>query len=270
MTSTPTAAPTRVAVRVPDDAELGRLAAAFRAASPFPHVVVDGLLPPEVDLAAAFPDEGWSGWERYEGVHQAGKRICSDPDVIPAPLREVIEALNSPRALRMIERITGIEKLIPDPHLNGGGLHASDPGGTLTPHTDFHIYQRLDLYRQVNLLLYLNHDWSADMGGALELFADRGAEHAAASIVPTYGTCVIFRTDDRSVHGFTEPVRRERRSIALYYYTARESGSFGGGTTTYWRQRRGEAGRARQAVYQGALFASRAFSWVAHRAHPQR
>ena len=43
-------------------------------------------------------------------------------------------------------------------------------------------------------------------------------------------------TDDRSVHGFPEPVRGEghwRRSIALYYYTSTEAPGFSGDTTTY-------------------------------------
>jgi hypothetical protein len=255
-------------IRLPDEREVDRLAERFAHARPFPHVVLRDLIDPGVDLDTCFPTAQWDGWHRFGDANQAGKRLCSDIERMPAPLREAIVALSSPRALSTIERITGIDKLIPDPYLNGGGLHSSVAGGVLTPHTDFHVYQRLDLYRQVNLLLYLNHGWDPHDGGALELYEDASATTSSVQVQPEYGTSVIFRTDDRSVHGFPTPLRRERHSIALYYYTARESASFGGGTTTYWRRPAGSAGRVRGSVYRGALFTSRAFSWIAHRAQP--
>ncbi len=136
--------------------------------------------------------------------------------------------------MSFLEAVTGIEKLIPDPYLKGGGLHLSGPGGVLVPHTDFHNYGELDLYRQLNVLVYLNPGWDESWGGCLELFEDRQAERASSKIVPTWGTCVIFRTDDLSVHGFPVPIApgHWRRSIALYYYTARENSTFSGDSTT--------------------------------------
>jgi hypothetical protein len=84
---------------------------------------------------------------------------------------------------------------------------------------------------------------------------------------------VVFRTDDRSPHGFTTPVaaRHYRRSIALYYYTATETEGFAGDTNTYWKTH-GEPStrtrRARLAAYRSLLTGSRALSMLAHRCNP--
>jgi hypothetical protein len=132
------------------------------------------------------------------------------------------------------------------------------------------VYRRLALYRQVNLLLYFNDDWAPGDGGELELWA-KGADAPAARVEPVYGRCVIFRTDDRSVHGFsTVGPRFWRRSLALYYYTALESPRYSGDTTTYWQEhgRHGGVAKVRLALYHALLFVSRGFAFAAHRANP--
>ena len=252
--------------------DLERLASEFRSAQPFPHVVLHDVLLAEPELAGGFPPDDWPGWKRYEDAYQAGKMFCNDVEVIPEPFSSMIEELSSPRFLSILEAITGERGLIPDPYLEGGGLHCSVAGGVLAPHTDFHVYRRLELYRRINVLLYFNPEWEEQLGGCLELWP-KGGEAPLRTVVPRWGTCVIFLTDDRSVHGFSAPVlgaAGRRRSIALYYYTSHESEAFSGDTTTYW-QRHGELSgirRARFLLYRVLLFVSRAFSFAAHRANP--
>ncbi|MEM8704981.1 MAG: 2OG-Fe(II) oxygenase [Actinomycetota bacterium] len=270
MTITDTAAPDLLPGFRPGDA--GRLAEDFRSAEPFPHVVIDDFVT-DVGLADHLPDAGWDGWHHYEDDYQSGKRICSDIERIPGPLAAVIHRLQSPSFLAYLTDVTGIEKIVPDPYLEGGGLHVSRGGGRLTPHTDFHTYTRLDLFRQINLLLYLNPAYETGDGGTLGLFEDVDAD-PTVSIEPVFGRCVIFRTDDRSVHGIVDPVApgKERKSIALYYYTAAESESYGGTATTMWRRHPDSSGvaKARLQAYRSLLFGSRALSWAAHKAHPHR
>ena len=95
------------------------------------------------------------------------------------------------------------------------------------------------------------------------------ATKVVRSVVPSFGTCVIFQTDFDSVHGFTEPVKgpRYRNSIALYYYTAAEAGKYSGDTTTYWRQHEKRTGIAglRMRAYRGAAVLRAAIAYVAHR-----
>ncbi|HRW39427.1 MAG: 2OG-Fe(II) oxygenase [Acidimicrobiales bacterium] len=261
-------------LRLPSADEAASAADGFRSAAPFPHVVWHDLIDLEpAAVAAAFPAPDHPCWRHYEDDYQPGKRICSDVEAMPDLLASLVHELNSPRALEALEALTGIGQLIPDPHLEGGGLHASGPGGILTPHTDFHIYARLGLYRRINLILYLSDGWNPDeRGGALELYVP-GAAEPTSTVAPTFGTCVVFQTDDRSPHGFAVPVPagHERRSIALYYYTAEEAEGFSGDTNTYW-QTHGEArgtARIRLGAYRALLFGSRSLSWLAHRANPR-
>lgn len=259
---------TMIASFTPD--ELARLHDAFAGAEPFPHVVMDGLLTPAAEPALGdFPGADWPHWQRFKDTYQREKRTCDDIRVMPAPFAALIREASESGFLAALETITGIPRLIPDPHLEGGGLHASGPGGVLAPHTDFHLYQRLDLYRAVNVLIYLNRDWAEGDGGELELFAP-GEAVPQVRVPPIFGRVVIFRTDDQSVHGFTTPVApdRWRSSIALYYYTSRELSAFSGDTRTHWRTRAIAMGAVRQAVHDALILMSRVFSKLAYMIDP--
>jgi len=266
-------------VALPTDAPAD-LRRRFEAAVPFPHVVLDDVL----DLAPAtvvaeFPTEQWPGWTRYRDEYQRGKLTCNDLAAMPPLLRELTRELGEPAFLRFLEGVTGIDGLVPDPYLEGGGLHAGATGATLTPHTDFHVYPRLGLFRRVNVLLYLNPGWQHDDGGALELFdpnavtTSDGDTDAVTAVDPVFGRMVIFRTDDRSPHGFTDPIAdgRYRRSLALYYYTSTEAPEFSGDTNTYWKTHgttTTSSRRVRLATYRTLLTGSRALSMLAHRCNP--
>lgn len=251
------------------DADLGELATRFKAAAPFPHVVIDDFLSPAGALALRdYPTLDWPHWTRFLDAYQKEKRVCADIEVMPAPFAAFMNECSRPHFLKTLETITGIEKMLPDPYLDGGGLHCSGPGGVLIPHTDFHLYQRLDLYRMLNLLVYLNEDWGPDDGGELELFR-KGETKPSKSIRPVFGRAVLFKTDDQSVHGFSKPIAegKQRRSVALYYYNSRESAGFGGDTGTHW-QDHGRMTGVRLSVFKGLIFASRALSKAAHSINP--
>ncbi len=248
-------------------ADLGR---DFRSAHPFPHIVVDGLLNLTPEDATTFPTIDWPGWEELPLRYQHNKRACADIERIPPPFGALIDELSRPRFLRALEAITGIDHLLPDPYLHGGGLHLSGPGGILSPHTDFHHYRAVDLYRRINVLIYLNTEWAESDGGCL---TSTRATSAVRTIVPAWGRTVIFQTDDRSIHGFPVPVAegKWRRSVALYYYTALEAGHFSGDETTYWREHGEQHGLVRQLrmlIYQSLMNVSRGISGVAHLANP--
>jgi len=249
------------------DAALG-LRSKFDTASPFPHIVVENVLTGLASsLSAEFPDPQWEGWSRFEDRYEPGKMFCNDITAIPPALAEIIAELSQPAFLEFLEALTGIPNLLVDPYLEGGGLHCSGPGGVLVPHTDFHLHPRLGLYRRINVLVYFNEGWEESWGGSLELFAPGDADTPAKSVLPEWGNCVIFRTDDRSRHGFTQPVQEPhfRRSIALYYYTATEADTFSGDTATHWSRIpvNGPWERARQGAYRALISISRGFSVLA-------
>lgn len=244
----------------------------FQSGEPFPHLVIDDLVRLSPLDTVVFPDISWPGWNNLGDRYQQNKRACADLDKIPEPFKALIQELSGPRFLRVLEQITGIKQLLPDPYLAGGGLHLSGPGGILSPHTDFHYYRALNLYRRINVLVYLNDGWSLQDGGCLSFYEK---DRAVRTIVPDWGRVVIFRTDDKSVHGFPVPIAegKWRRSVALYYYTAAPADNFSGDETTYWRQHGEQAGvvsKGRFALYRSLLNLSRVISILAHVVNPNQ
>ncbi|MCA9579278.1 MAG: 2OG-Fe(II) oxygenase [Polyangiales bacterium] len=207
--------------------ELGRHATAYAAAPAFPHIVLDHFLREDVAARAfdAFPQLGTDDWTAYTHFNEK-KYGNTKLDSFPAPLREVVEHLNSPTFVAQLSALTGVPDLIPDPGLEGGGLHQSPPGGFLNVHADFtaHPHHR-GWRRRVNLLLYLNPHHEPAWGGALELW-DRSMQRCCATIEPVFNRAVIFNTDVDTFHGHPDPYacppHEARRSIALYYFTAGE------------------------------------------------
>lgn len=244
-------------------------AKSFWEADPFPHIVFDDLLAEDIKerILSAFPIEAWDGWFRFEDKMQFKKLACDQIDRIPPPLDRILFELNSGPVLNWLSDLTGIPQLLADPWLEGGGLHSSGPGGTLVPHTDFHLGKLDHYYRRINVLLYLNTGWSKENGGALELW-NKEKDCVVKEVWPEFGRCVIFQTDNRSVHGFSRPlVGRHRNSIALYYYTTTSPHTFAGGGATHWRtksiEKKGTMGRFQKLAYRLCMGASNRFSKLA-------
>ncbi|MEL7487011.1 MAG: 2OG-Fe(II) oxygenase, partial [Pseudomonadota bacterium] len=145
------------------------------------------------------------------------------PDALTPDLRRLFYAFNARPFIRVVENITGIKGLIPDPYFLGGGFHEISTGGHLSMHADFNHHKPMNLERRVNVLIYLNRDWREDYGGQLELWTTDMSERRQ-SIVPVANRCVMFTTTQQSMHGNPSPVAhpddQSRKSIALYYYTA--------------------------------------------------
>lgn len=135
----------------------------------------------------------------------------------------IINYLYSEPVLRYLERLTGIPDLLGDPDLMGGGVHRILTGGKLDIHADFNLQPNRNVWRRINLLLYLNKDWNTDWGGDLELW-DRDMSKCCVKIAPVFNRAAIFNITDDAFHGHPHPLRTPpgvtRDSIALYYYTA--------------------------------------------------
>lgn len=245
----------------------------WSAAQPFPHIVLDDFLSDPIAVRDAFPTKDWKHWNSLGDSYQWNKYSCSVLEVIPSQIQEVIRYLNEPQFLLSLESITSIRGLIPDPYLEGGGLHLSLEGGILAPHSDFHVYGRLNLYRRLNLIIYLNSHWRAGDGGELELSLPNDIAPRQL-IEPSLNRAVLFETNDTSIHGFTRPVREstERRSIALYYYTAIETNKYSGDQTTHWRSHGAlQLSKKPQLwIYQVLMKISRLFSITAQLINPNQ
>jgi Rps23 Pro-64 3,4-dihydroxylase Tpa1-like proline 4-hydroxylase len=226
-----------------------KLRAQFANAAPFPHVVIDDFLPPEAlePVLAEFPEPRDAEWQQFDNPHEV-KLALSDIENVGPATRQLLAEFNSQVFVEFLERLTGIESLIPDPHFVGGGLHQIRAGGYLKVHADFNRHERLNLDRRLNGLLYLNKDWQEDWGGHLQLW-DKTMSRCEHKVLPVFNRFLLFATTDDANHGHPDPLTcppdRARRSMALYYYTnGRPEQEVNADHSTLFKARPGEGWKA--------------------------
>jgi hypothetical protein len=225
------------------DRRLPSLARQYRNNVPYPHAFLESFFEPDVALAAAKEFTGLSthAWTQYKHANEK-KLGMTRRELFPPMLGAITDELNSPEFLAWVSQLTGISNLVADPMLEGGGLHQSGPGGYLNVHTDFskhHFHPHW--HRRVNLILYLNPAWDAKWGGSIELW-EKSPEgkmlRCAAKYPPLVNHALIFTTDQRSLHGFPDPLTcpegQFRKSLALYYYTFEADDHFAERSTDYF------------------------------------
>src|SRR5262249_39446013 len=111
----------------------GEQALQYQSADPFPHLVIDDFLPPESLRAVveALPrlDDPNLPWGNLDAnladgrAAQAKKFHLQNTLMMKAPVRRLIGELNSGPFMVVLQRLSGIQWLLPDPHLQGGGVH---------------------------------------------------------------------------------------------------------------------------------------------------
>lgn len=197
----------------------------YHRASPFPHLALDGLFAEDLLDRAIAELPTMARWAKYDTAHEC-KVVCSDVRNFGPAAETLVHALNSAPFVRFLERLTGIQGLIPDPHLHAAGYMKVPPGGFLGLHYDFSTQQELRLDRRVNVLLYLNRDWRAEWGGQLELHPNGRIDadpQKTVEIEPLFNRLVIFNTP-HALHGHRRPIAcppdRARLCLSWYYYTA--------------------------------------------------
>lgn len=206
--------------------DVAEYASRFRKADPYEHVVIDDFLNPEIAdfFADQFPlDESQvgDGVKRFESGYGGLKKVQVSPNILGPEVLGRFGEFNQLHFIKFLESVTGMVGLIPDPSYEGGGFHQTGRGGKLGIHVDFRVHRHLKLIRELNVIIYLNREWSSDWGGALELWSRDGKEKVL-SVTPRFNRCVIFRTGIDSWHGHPHPLKcpddEFRKSIALYYY----------------------------------------------------
>jgi hypothetical protein len=225
----------------------------YRNAQPFPHIVLDDMLDPgllrRVTSEIPSPLQPNSLFSADVKHLQERKFAWRDVPALGPESTRLIAFFNGKPFLEFLAALTGIGGLAPDPYMWGAGFHQILTGGKLAIHADFNIHPTTQLYRRVNLLLYLNEGWDEAWGGNLELW-NASMDACVARIAPVFNRLVLFSTSDISFHGhpdpMTSPPDRVRRSLALYYYTyerlAHDEHS------TLWRDRPDDGGKVQGAM----------------------
>jgi len=244
--------------------EFTQAGARYTSAEPFPHISLTGLFNQDVlrAIAGEFPaPDQMAG--RFKGEIQGGKFTESNWASFGPVTQRFVAACNSGPFLRALTALTGIEGLIPDPYLAGGGQHQTGRGGRLKVHSDFNVHPFLNLTRQLNMLVYLNESWDEAWGGGLELW-NRDMSEAVATIPPLLGQVAIFTCSDISFHGLPDPIACPegtfRRSLAFYYFTA--DGNTPEPRSTLWKERPSEDFLTRPSAHlkKSAGYARQAFT----------
>jgi Rps23 Pro-64 3,4-dihydroxylase Tpa1-like proline 4-hydroxylase len=211
----------------------------YTHADPFPSIVLDDFLPTSLadvmlqNFGPARQDDDLN--KAYDTSYERLKSSYH-PDTLNAKARGLFYSFNSRPFLQVLENISGIKGLIPDPYFLGGGFHEIRNGGHLSVHADFNHHKMMNLERRINVLIYLNKDWKNEYGGQLELW-ETGMSRISRSILPEFNRCVIFNTTEGSMHGNPQKVSHpdgiSRKSIALYYYTSTWDGAKKAKTTQF-------------------------------------
>ena len=194
----------------------------YASAQPFPHAVMDAFLDEDVldAVLAEFPKPG-EDWFAFDSPLERKLATKDDSTMGPAT-RRLLSEFNSSAFVDFLERLTGIDGLVPDPHFEGGGLHQIEPGGHLKIHADFNRHPRTELERRLNVLMYLNRDWKDEYGGALELWpsplaAEQGQEREDVPI--RSGHIVARPPSSRVAHSF----RAGDEGLTLLLYGTRRA-----------------------------------------------
>lgn len=207
----------------------------FQTATPFPHLVIDGLWDDDLleSIAHEFPEASDSRWITYPDAKEWGKR-CGSSDVWGPETKIWFDTVRHQSVVESLEKLTGIGPLTPDDV--GGGMHMTTEGGRLASHVDFNIHpDNPGLERRINLLVFLNHDWNPAWGGTLLL-----GEHHEVEVIPEFNRTVIFATSNHSWHGHPDPIVGEhaRKSLACYFYAPVRPDA-GLAHSTVWQEEQG-------------------------------
>jgi hypothetical protein len=191
----------------------------YRAAKPWPHSVIEGLVQPTY-LTDAESQELPSGLALDV---QSSRRIvkAESPQVRGPAAGAILGGLDSDEFVSFLEILTGIGNLRADPEHALAGLHVSPPGAFQRVHRDFRRHPTTGLYHRINVIVFLNSDWKREYGGELELWQS-DMKSCGERILPMAEKVVIFETTPVTFHA-VEPVRcpagSARLSLASYYYT---------------------------------------------------
>src|SRR6266705_1393152 len=170
----------------------GALREAPLVAEPFPYLVVDNLIRPEVlaGVVESFPRIDKRGSFPPEAVSCSGRFATLMQELHSVELRDL---MGRPPMLTVRGR-TGKKD---------GRIHTDSKS------------------KLVTVLLYLNRGWSAPEGRLRLLYNDHDLTRYAAEISPDAGRCLIFKVTPNCWHGH-EPFDGERRTIQLNYVTSEE------------------------------------------------
>ena len=204
---------------------LGAIAASYRAAKPYPHVVIDNLFPNEMldsvlDEMAEMRAAQWVNVDQNPRERTVRMRSAAE---MHAAGDRIVGLLHSASFLYFLSDITGIEQLLPDPYLQGAGFAVMRSGDYFDVHADRNVAYETGLQRRLAMIIFLNKDWKKEYHGELQLWTPDG-KRCETMIEPVYNRTILFEVAYPNFHGVPEPLacppHRVRQSFIAYFHTA--------------------------------------------------
>ena len=183
------------------------------------YCAIDDLLPEAVvrQIHERFPEPQFM---RQMDSFREKKYTSKSFDKLDPLLADITFAVQDPRVLVVVERITGLKEQIPDSSLYAGGLSAMTQGHFLGPHIDNSHEASRRYYRTLNLLYYVSPDWTLENGGNLELWDMQVRQ--SATIVSKFNRLALMETTPTSWHSVSQvAVDRTRCCVSNYYFSPR-------------------------------------------------
>ena len=206
---------------LPDNAL--RLRENIGKAEPFAHLLLKNLFHDRLLelIHDEFDMRQEERWKSHSNAYEDTRRSTPGSRLGPAA-QLYFWLVNSWPVTQFLSTATGIDNLIPDPLLVGGGMHETRNAGHFSIHRDFEVHEKTGLSNAMVFITYLNKDWAPSYQGSLELW-DHERQLCVKKVSPDFGVSLLLPHGPTSYHGYSTPlnipVGRTRRSVASYYYT---------------------------------------------------
>jgi Rps23 Pro-64 3,4-dihydroxylase Tpa1-like proline 4-hydroxylase len=198
----------------------------FLDAKPFKHVYILDFFNPEFaeQLHAHFPSNrgfiGESGTPERSSIsfnHSKKDEVYS----------KLNDAVGDPRYIEFLQTVSSIDDLLFDHTHSEFEVKQSLSGEEMEPHIDCNYHFDLEHHRRLNLIAYLNKNWTSEMGGNIELHSNPldWWKNEVVEYLAGFNVAVMFETGEATWHGFKKILipethqEKSRKSLAHYFYT---------------------------------------------------
>ena len=147
----------------------------YEMGTPVEHIYINDFFSNE-DLKSileewpSLDNTRWSSLKRMVDYGVGNKLEISKLELMGPQTQQILLRLISEPFIKSLEYVTGIKNLKSDIELYGGGLVYTPSGGFLKVHADFNYYDKIKMYRRINIIIYLNEEWKESWNGNLEFW----------------------------------------------------------------------------------------------------
>jgi len=185
------------------------------------YFFIDDLLPLEMAkfIYECFPKPEETTMKR---TLREFKFIAAQMDKYDPVLEEIIFAFQDDRIVKLVGKICGIQKPLPDSNLYAGGISMMGFENYLNPHLDNSHDKDRNLWRVLNLLYYVTPNWDIENGGNLEIWPN-GIKESQIVIHSKFNRLAVMATHQGSWHSVSPVVHQGIRCCVSNYYFSEQA-----------------------------------------------